>query len=327
MTDVTGRVEADGDTLAAAVRAILDVPWSRARQLCYDGRVSLDGERARDPAVRVRRGATVEIRQHAPRETRAEHTLAPERIVFIDRDVVVVDKPAGLQSVPFAADDHDSVVQRLTVALRRLEHRAAPPPRVVHRLDKDTTGLLVFARSRVAEKALGQQFRVHSVHRRYLGLAHGHVRDQTIRSVIVGDRGDGLRGTWRRAGRTPPDGREAITHVTLDAHHPLGAAAFERAAGGWSVSWVRCRLETGRTHQIRIHLAEAGHPLVGEPVYARNFAGPGLRWPPGVAPRVMLHAAELGFTHPTSGEEIAFVAAEPEDLRAWRAYLEHAPTP
>jgi len=320
VNEVRTRIETDGETVAAVVRAALDVPWSRARQLCYDGRVWVDDERARDPAVRVRRGMTLVIRPQGPREVVTEHTLEPSRIVFADADVVVVDKPAGLQSVPFAEDDHDSVVQRLAVALRKLEHRRSPPPRVVHRLDKDTTGLLVFARSRTAERELGQQFRVHSVHRRYLGLAHGDVRTQTIRSVLVGDRGDGLRGSWRRSGRAPKDGREAITHVEVETRHALDAASFTTGSPG-SVTWVRCRLETGRTHQIRIHLAESGHPLVGEPVYAKGMRDPGLRWPEGVTPRVMLHAAELGFVHPGTGEEIAFVSPEPADFEAWRRRL------
>lgn len=315
MNEVRTIAEQGGETLAAHVRNALDVPWSRARKLCWDGKVLVDGERADDPAARVKRGATIVIRPDAPRESVSEHTLDPARIVFVDGEVVVVDKPAGLQSVPFGPDDRDSVAQRLEVALRRLEKRRAPPPRVVHRLDKDTTGLIVFARTRAAERELGQQFRVHSVHRRYLGLAHGDVREQTLRSVLIADRGDGLRGSWRRSGRAP-EGKEAITHVTVDGRH---SAACE--GGSCTVTWVRCRLETGRTHQIRIHLSESGHPLVGEPVYNRGFADPGLRWPPGISPRVMLHAGELGFVHPGTGDELAFVAAEPSDLAAWRDHL------
>ncbi len=324
MTEIRTCIEHDGETVAAVVRAALDVPWSRARQLCYDGKVWLDDERARDPAARVRRGATLVVRPQAAREVDDERTLDAGRIVFVDADVVVVDKPAGLQSVPFLADDHDSVVQRLAVALRRLERKTAPPPRVVHRLDKDTTGLLVFARNRGAERELGQQFRMHSVHRRYLGLAHGRVHDQVIRSVLVADRGDGLRGTWRRAGRQPPGAREATTHVTVEVRHELGASSFARAAGGaapGAVTFVRCRLETGRTHQIRIHLSEAGHPLVGEPVYNRGFPDPGLHWPAGITPRVMLHAAELGFVHPSTGDALSFVSPEPGDIQAWRDLL------
>jgi len=315
MNEVRTVAEQGGETVAAHVRNALDVPWSRARKLCWDGKVLVDGERAADPAARVKRGATIVIRPDAPREVVGEHTLDPARIVFLDGEVVVVDKPAGLQSVPFGADDRDSVVQRLEVALRRVEKRRAPPPRVVHRLDKDTTGLIVFARTRAAERELGQQFRVHSVHRRYLGLAHGDVREQTLRSVLIADRGDGLRGSWRRSGRAP-EGKDAITHVTVDGRHVTSCEG-----GSAVVTWVRCRLETGRTHQIRIHLSESGHPLVGEPVYNRGFADPGLRWPPGISPRVMLHAAELGFVHPGTGDELAFTATEPSDFVAWRDHL------
>jgi 23S rRNA pseudouridine1911/1915/1917 synthase len=246
--------------------------------------------------------------------------LPPERIVHVDGDVVVIDKPAGISSVPFDADEHDSAVQRLTGALRRLEGRAGPPPRVVHRLDKDTSGLLVFARSRAAERSLAAQFRVHAVHRRYLALCHGSLTSRTISSVLVADRGDGLRGTWRGRGRAP-EGRQAVTHVRVLASH--AAAATTRAT---TVSWVACRLETGRTHQIRIHLAEAGHPVVGESVYVRELEDPGLVWPPGadgarLERRQLLHAAELGFVHPGTDHAMRFTSPLPDDFVAWQRHL------
>src|SRR5690606_9238494 len=165
------------------------------------------------------------------------------------------------------------------------------PVRPVHRLDRDTTGLVMFARNPEAEALLAHQLRRHTVHRRYFALVHGRPRPGTIRSVIADDRGDGLRGSVR--GRP---GRESVTHVDV-VEHLRGATL------------IACRLETGRTHQIRIHLAEAGHMLLGERGYVRDHRGPVLP-----APRVMLHAAELGFVHPATEEPVHFVARLPEDF-------------
>lgn len=323
MTEHRSRVERSGETVAALVRVLLDVPWSRARKLCTDGRVWIDDVPARDPAARVRAGASLLVRPDAPRDEHDDRELAlpTSRILHLDGEVVVVDKPAGISSVPFAEDEHDTLVQRLAVALRRIERRNGPPPRVVHRLDKDTSGVLVFARTRGAERALAQQFRVHSVHRRYLALAHGTLFDRTIRSVLHNDRGDGLRGTWRGRGRAP-DGREAITHIRLLSVHETPATTRATV----NVSWIVCRLETGRTHQIRIHLAESGHPVVGESVYVREHDNPGLLWPHAsdgarLIPRQLLHAAELGFTHPGSEQEVRFASELPDDIEAWRRQL------
>ncbi|HWB81948.1 MAG TPA: RluA family pseudouridine synthase [Nannocystaceae bacterium] len=300
-----------GATIAAIVRGAMNVPWSRARQLCRDGRVTLDGTLARDDAARVRRGQRVIVRPTAPRVREVAGELSRDRIVHLDGELVVVDKPAGLQSVPFTDEDHDSLAQRTTMLLRRLEGKRLPPVRVVQRLDKDTSGLVVFARTKSAERALAQQLRTHAMHRRYHALAYGAVQPGTMRSLLLDDRGDGLRGSFRGPDHRAPSGaREAVTIVELERHVEID---------GVLCSWITCRLQTGRTHQIRIHLSESGHPLVGEHVYIRGFDEPPLRWPAGFEPRTLLHAAELGFVHPASGEEIRFERPEPPDFAAWRA--------
>jgi 23S rRNA pseudouridine1911/1915/1917 synthase len=166
----------------------------------------------------------------------------------------------------------------------------------VHRLDRETSGLVVFTRTWLAKQSLSLQFRRHSVHRRYLAIAHGDVRSATIRSFLIEDRGDGLRGSAR--GRPPADARGAVTHV-------------ERVEGLRRATLVSCRLETGRTHQIRIHLSEAGSPLVGEHVYIRGFSGEIVE-----APRLMLHALELGFVHPATEREVRWELPIPADMRA-----------
>jgi 23S rRNA pseudouridine1911/1915/1917 synthase len=157
----------------------------------------------------------------------------------------------------------------------------------------------VFARSIAAKKLLANQLRFHTMHRRYLAIAHGAVAARRIESRLVADRGDGLRGSTR----LPGAGQLAVTHV--EPVEPLRGATL-----------VACRLETGRTHQIRIHLSEAGHPIVGEKVYVRGFAGPYI-----AAPRVMLHAAELGFVHPGTGREVRFEDPLPADMEAVLAKL------
>ena len=214
----------------------------------------------------------------------------------------MVTKPAGMLSVPFDKRDRDTLQHWVSKAIRRRLKQHLPPVRVVQRLDKDTSGVLVFARTRRAERELQQQFRRHTVDRRYLALALGQVRSRKIRSVLVRDRGDGLRGSFRGRGKPPPNGREAITHVEC-------LRTFEEH--GLKVSLVSCRLETGRQHQIRIHLAEAGHPVVGEKVYVRDYRGSFVR---GFEGRTLLHAERLGFVHPADGRVRTFEVPVPDDF-------------
>lgn len=292
--------EQDGATISAVVRELCGLPWSKARELCTSGRVRVDGRRALDPAARVRAGAQVEVDERAPRLRKG--VLARERIVHVDADVVVVDKPAGVLTVPYEQGDRDTLVDQTRAALRRMDPRARDPMvGAVQRLDKETTGVLVFARTMKAKRGLEEQLRAHSVTRRYLAIVHGHARNARFDTFLVQDRGDGLRGSWGAStfhrGPPPEGSKRAVTHVAL----------LERLSGA---SLVECRLETGRQHQIRIHLSEAGHPLVGEPVYIRGFAGPRLD-----APRPMLHATELAFDHPRTGARVRFEREPPEDFR------------
>lgn len=324
--EVHGVVTPDqaGQTVAAVVRALLGgVPWSRARKLCADGRVLREGVLATDPAERVRKGDTLEVRSSSGRPRDPEINLR-----HVDADIVVVDKPAGLVTVPFEPDERDTLVHRAHAALRRREGgRHLPPLRVVQRLDKDTSGVLVLARTRRAERGLGEQFRRHDVHRLYLALAYGKVASATHDTWLVPDRGDGRRGSFRTQGRRgpidpPANARRAITHVAVRelfsgaglswrSARASGPVAPERLPG---ITLVECRLETGRQHQIRIHLGERGTPLVGEKVYDRNYAGPRLQGLPEGDGRPMLHAAELGFMHPTRDVELRFECDLPSDF-------------
>ena len=302
-------------TLAAAVRRTLgEISWSQARKLCRSGRVSLDGKPAIDPAARVRSGTQLEIDPEG-RGRVDRGTLPPEAILHVDRDIVVVDKPAGLLSVPFSEDDRDTLLHRARATLRRIEGRAVAPLRVVQRLDKDTSGVLVFARTRGAERALQQQLRRHDVDREYLALALGRVEAARHDTHLFRRRSDGMRASWRGPARPPEGAKRAITDVEplemLTVRPPI-------SDGGelLVVSLVSCRLGTGRQHQIRIHLSESGHPLVGEHVYVRGYAGPFVRGYRPKQGRPMLHARRLGFVHPSTDRTMTFERDPPDDFRS-----------
>lgn len=283
-----------GDRLDRALRAFRPaLSWSALRDLIARGKVTIDGAVVTDDGARVRPGAEVAIRTAARVATAAPTPPMFPRadIVHCDGDVVVVRKPAGLDTVPYG-DADDALEQRLSRTL-------GTKVRVVHRLDRDTTGLLMFARNPVAEGKLAHQLRTHSVQRRYLALAHGEVQPGTVTSFLADDRGDGLRGSVASS----RFGKQAITHLEV----------VERLRGA---TLVGCRLETGRTHQIRIHLAERGHMLLGERGYRREHQGAEI-----AAPRIMLHAAELGFVHPSRGAGLHFVEPLPDDMQALLAAL------
>jgi len=287
-------------TLAAVVREKTGAAWSRARKLCTDGRVTVDGERCLDPAWRVPEGAVVVVDEQAPRQRAG--ALAESAIVFVDRDLVVVDKPAGMLSVADEPGNKDTLAMHARTLLRRMGRVDDAPLAVVHRLDRDTSGVMVFARTAAALRSLAAQFRAHDIERAYHAIAHGVVPARRIDTHLLLDRGDGLRGSHghfrRPKGDPPADARRAVTVVT----------PIERLDGA---TLAECRLETGRQHQIRIHLAELGHPLVGERVYIRDYRGAKIE-----APRPMLHARTLGFVHPRSGRQVEFQREPPADFQA-----------
>lgn len=288
-------------TVAAIVREQTGVAWSRARSLCREGRVTVDGERCLDPASRVSAGAVVVVNQEAPR-IRTE-PLASSAIVFFDRDVVVVDKPAGMLTVADEAGNRNTLADHLRTLLRRVDPRGVDAKLgVVHRLDKDTSGVMMFARTAHAKRMLAEKFRTHDVDRVYRAIVHGAVVATRVETFLTQDRGDGMRGShgsFRRAkGEAPSSAKLSVTHVT-----PIASLR--------NASLVECRLETGRQHQIRIHLSELGHPLVGERLYIRDYTGPRIE-----CARPMLHARRLGFAHPRSGEWMVFEREPPDDFAA-----------
>jgi 23S rRNA pseudouridine1911/1915/1917 synthase len=287
--------------LDRAVRELFGASWGKARDWIEAGKVRVSGTIATEPTWRVRAGDAIAIDEHARRPRPSD--LPRDAIVYADAHLVVVAKPAGISTVPYGdrEAEADTLDARVRAMLERGRARGSgsgsrPNLGVVHRIDKETSGLVVFTRTWLAKQHLAAQFRKHTVQRRYLGIAHGVVRSRTVRTWLVENRGDGLRGSARG---TPPSGaREAITHVE----------AIEALAGA---TLVACRLETGRTHQIRIHLSEGGNPLLGDRVYLRHYAGPVLE-----APRLMLHAAELGLVHPVTSREMRWELPLPKDMQA-----------
>ncbi|HUY33926.1 MAG TPA: RluA family pseudouridine synthase [Pirellulales bacterium] len=303
-------------TLASLLREWLPgKAWSEVRRLIRKRHVLVSGNLCLDAGRRLRGDEIVKLLEFPAAPPAREDDV---RIRFLDGDLVVVEKPSGMTSVRHAEERHWSrqrkqIQPTLEDLLPRLiakkqgggqrGRRGArpgklPPVRPVHRLDRDTSGLMVFARSVQAERQLAGQFRRHTTQRRYLAVAQGDVPERTIESRLIRDRGDGRRGSAKLA----EVGKHAVTHV-----RPI-----ERFAG---YTLVECRLETGRTHQIRIHLAEWGHPLCGETIYNKPLHGEAAADHSG-APRLALHAAELTIEHPVTGEELQFKMSLPTDLAA-----------
>jgi 23S rRNA pseudouridine1911/1915/1917 synthase len=289
---VAWTVDEPGATLAAFVKARTGVPWSVAKRQIATGKVFVDGACATAIDLRLATGQSVELRAGAPRP----HDPAREGVlVHDDAHVVVIDKPVDVNSVPYEDRETGTAMDLIRGAWRRHGRQATSVPlHVVHRIDRATSGLLMFAKTKKAELGLAAQLRAHTVARSYRCVAHGTVSPGRIESYLVRDRGDGLRGSTSRHDQ----GKRAVTHVA--ALRPLRGATL-----------CEVRLETGRTHQIRIHLAEAGHPLVGEEVYIRDYPGPIL-----TSPRLMLHAATLGFEHPVTGARVELSSPLPPDFVA-----------
>jgi 23S rRNA pseudouridine1911/1915/1917 synthase len=292
-----------GRTILDALRKFLPgSSWSDLRKLLAARRVLVNGALCLDEARRLSTGEVIEISAR----TQARPPVAADvRVVWLDADVVVVDKPAGMITLRHRTERDwsiqkkslqpalDDVLPELIAARERLDRKVAPRIFSVHRIDRETSGLLVFARSVAARDSLIRQFESHSVDRTYLAVVQGDLAHQTFDSHLVEDRGDGRRGSTSQ----PGTGKRAVTHV-----RPV-----ERLKG-WTL--LECRLETGRTHQIRIHLSEAGHPVYGDSKY-----GPPTTSQEAMTVRKMaLHATTLGFDHPRDGRRLKFESPPPRDF-------------
>jgi 23S rRNA pseudouridine1911/1915/1917 synthase len=280
--------------------------WSQVRQLLRSRRILVDGNLATDGNQRLKTGQVLKLlTQSLPAAVTEKDVI----IRYLDDDVVVVEKPSGMTSIRHP-DEHLLPARRqhqptLTELLPRLLARLnrspdgrakSRPVRAVHRLDRETSGLMVFARNVKAETTLGRQFREHTIRRIYWAIVSGRIEEQTIETNLVPDRGDGRRGSTSQQ----DVGKRAVTHVKPLEYVP-----------GFTL--VECRLETGRTHQIRIHLAEQGHPVCGDKVYGKQSRRQGVSNP--TPARLALHAGLLGFCHPQNGRIMEYESPLPAEMR------------
>ena len=287
----------------ALADAVPTLSRERLKSLIRSGAVQSEASIAvRDPALKVRGKEAYRLTIPEPTPAHNEPQDIPLRVVFEDEHLLVVDKPAGLVVHPAAGNPDGTLVNAL------LHHcggslsgiGGVARPGIVHRIDKDTSGLLVVAKTDVAHEGLAKQFAAHNIDRRYLAIvadlpktAEGIVdaplaRSSTNRkkiSIVEGSRGKRAVTHWRRL------------QILRDA------------------ALVECRLETGRTHQVRVHMASLGHPLLGDPVYGRSGKGSRELLKRLNFHRQALHAAELGFIHPVSKHRLSFASGMPADMQ------------
>jgi 23S rRNA pseudouridine1911/1915/1917 synthase len=295
--------------------AIDELSRQRLKNLIETGEVLVDGELRCDPALKVKAGAHVRLNVPAAAAAEPKPEAIELAVVYEDQDLIVIDKPAGLVVHPAPGNETGTLVNAL------IAHCAGDlsgiggvrRPGIVHRLDKDTSGLLVVAKNDRAHRGLSEQFQAHGrdgrLVRAYVAFAWG-VFDRPA-GVIDKALGRSVANRRKMAVTRSETGRRAVTHYDVEAVYGAGRA---------QVSRVQMRLETGRTHQIRVHLADAGHPLLGDLVYGAGFrASESLLSDAAQAAlralrRQALHAAVLGFEHPRSGEPLYFSSELPPDL-------------
>ncbi len=299
-----------GQRLDKALAEASGLSRQRVQALMAQGGVTLGGKLAAQTSLKLAGGEDwrIAVPEAAPAEAQAQDISL--NIVFEDEHLVVVDKPAGLVVHPAAGNADGTLVNALLHHCRG--HLSGiggvARPGIVHRIDKDTSGLLVVAKSDEAHLGLAAQFADHSIERAYLAVVAGlpSPLSGTVTGAIARSSHDRKKMALVEDGR----GKHAVTHYrTLKR---IGAAAL-----------VECRLETGRTHQVRVHMSSIGHPLLGDPVYGRASS----RFRPALSAaqfsRQALHAAELGFVHPVTQERKHFVSEMPADMRALIDALDH----
>jgi 23S rRNA pseudouridine1911/1915/1917 synthase len=300
---ITGTIQTPA-RLDKALAEATGLSRARVQGLIDEGRVDVAGKTAASASAKVAADTPFRIIIAAAMPAEALPEDIPLTIAYEDQHLILVDKPAGMVVHPAVGNITGTLVNALLHHCRgNLSGiNGVARPGIVHRIDKDTSGLLVVAKSDAAHEGLAVQFAAHTVHRRYLAVCAGHPSpaEGTINARI--GRSDADRKKMTVLPNNSSRGKTAITHYKL-------LERFDHA------SLIECRLETGRTHQVRVHCASIGHALVGDPVYGRI--------PKALRPvleelgfaRQALHAAELGFVHPLTGESIRFRSDLPQDMQ------------
>ncbi len=300
---ITGMINGP-DRLDKALAEVTELSRARIQALIADGHVRIGGKAETSTKAKMSGGEQFEIRVPPTVEPEAQPQDIALNVVFEDAHLIVVDKPAGMVVHPAAGNPDGTLVNAL------LHHckgqlsgiGGVARPGIVHRIDKDTSGLLVVAKSDTAHEGLAKQFKDHSIERRYLAVCGGHLRNPkgTI-STRIG-RSDANRKKMAVLDKNSSRGKHAVTHYKL-----LKKLKF--------ASLIECGLETGRTHQVRVHCASIGHALLGDPLYGRTPTELRKVLKDLGFERQALHAASLGFEHPVSGEWLEFGSDLPEDMQ------------
>ena len=286
----------------ALADAIPTLSRERIKALIRSGAIDAGGVATRDPALKVRGDEQLRLAVPAPEPAHNVPQDIPLRVVFEDEHLLVVDKPAGLVVHPAAGNRDGTLVNAL------LHHcgeslsgiGGVARPGIVHRIDKDTSGLLVVAKTDVAHEGLAKQFATHSIDRRYLAIVAGvpKIAQGTVDAPLARSSANRKKIAIVEIGR----GKRAVTH-------------WRRLSMLRDAALVECRLETGRTHQVRVHMASIGHPLLGDPVYGRAGKTHRKLLHDMDFHRQALHAAELGFIHPVTKHRLSFASAMPTDMQ------------
>lgn len=307
---------ADGQRLDRALLQLFpELSRTRLKQLILSGRVRDAANVIRDPARKVKSGQTFVVILPEPDDATPQAQAIPLSIRFEDAHLIVIDKPAGLVVHPAPGNPDGTLVNALLAhcgdslagigGVRR--------PGIVHRLDKDTSGLLVVAKTDAAHRALSRDFAARRIDRAYAAIVWGVPLPAA--GEIAGNIGRSVTNRKKMAVVAAGRGKPAVTRYRTER------------VFGQSAALIECRLLTGRTHQIRVHLANCGHPLIGDPVYGSRAGRAMARLGPlGAAiaafPRQALHARHLGFVHPASGENLAFDSPLPDDMAGLLSSLE-----
>jgi 23S rRNA pseudouridine1911/1915/1917 synthase len=308
----------------ALARHFADLSRARLQALIREGAARLGGLAITDPSVKLRGGETVTIAVPEPAPSTPKGEAIPLAILYEDPHLIVIDKPAGLVVHPAAGHAAGTLVNALIAhcgeSLSGIG--GVKRPGIVHRLDKETSGVMVVAKSDKAHRGLAEQFADHGregvLEREYQAFVWGRPRSDTL--TIDRPIGRDPRHRQRMAALAEGRGKEAVTHLYL-------AEVFTCGQSEPLASRIVCQLETGRTHQIRVHLASIGHPLIGDPLYGGGFKTKANRLDVAGREAVRrlgrqaLHAARLGFAHPVTGEHLHFESGLPPDMVALETAL------